>query len=460
MSQSERPPAGTSSRGILDGLLTSPLLWGGAVSLAFYGVLPLIPFQQQQLQLYFCGHPVAYVATFLFWSGIAALIIKRLKLAGERQALKLNLSIDLLPEGPVDSAGVVQSELNQQPPRVRNSLAGQRLESMCRFVQGRKSTDGLSGHLTYLAEFAGDQLHNSYAYVRTVTWAVPILGFLGTVIGITRAIAHLEPQSLSESFGEVTSGLGVAFATTALALALSLILVFGSYVVEKLERGLLADLEMLAVDWLIRYFPDVATEGNSLPEAEALVARQLLLETESMIRRQTESWEQSLASLRTTWTQTLDQQQHDLGETLRMGLSETLTEHRHELSSARGVLVEELNRAGTGLNDVLVTSQARHEERSSELSRQATELLGAIRSELDESRNDYCQQLQSLNTSLDVVTRSWKKIAEDQQQLVAVEKQLAENLQVAQAAESLNETVHSLNAAVHLLTARVRPNAA
>ncbi|MEI2659369.1 MAG: MotA/TolQ/ExbB proton channel family protein [Bifidobacterium adolescentis] len=51
--------------------------------------------------------------------------------------------------------------------------------------------------------------------IRTITWAVPILGFLGTVIGITMAIANITPDQLESSLGEVTAGLAVAFDTTA-----------------------------------------------------------------------------------------------------------------------------------------------------------------------------------------------------------------------------------------------------
>jgi hypothetical protein len=69
----------------------------------------------------------------------------------------------------------------------------------------------------------------------------------------------------------------------------------------------------------------------------------------------------------------------------------------------------------------------------------------------------------ALTVQADAQQRSiveWQKLSGSQSQLIAIEKQLAESLQAANTAASLNETLHSLNAAVHLLTARVRPNAA
>ena len=74
----------------------------------------------------------------------------------------------------------------------------------------RQSHQSLEEHLRYLAERAADRLHASYALVRTVTWAVPILGFLGTVIGITMAIANISPSELQSSLTDVISGLSIS----------------------------------------------------------------------------------------------------------------------------------------------------------------------------------------------------------------------------------------------------------
>ncbi|MFO0006175.1 MAG: MotA/TolQ/ExbB proton channel family protein, partial [bacterium] len=82
----------------------------------------------------------------------------------------------------------------------------------------RRADAALDDHLKYLADLAADRLVQSFQLVRTVTWAVPIMGFLGTVIGITMAIANVTPEQLDSSLPEVTSGLAVAFDTTAQAL--------------------------------------------------------------------------------------------------------------------------------------------------------------------------------------------------------------------------------------------------
>ena len=70
----------------------------------------------------------------------------------------------------------------------------------------------------------------SVLYLHTAMWAIPVLGFLGTVWGIAEAVANLIPllKGLSASelggsqLAESLAGLGVAFDTTLVALSLSI----------------------------------------------------------------------------------------------------------------------------------------------------------------------------------------------------------------------------------------------
>lgn len=63
------------------------------------------------------------------------------------------------------------------------------------------------------------------------------MGFLGTVLGITGAIAGVTPELLEKSMSSVTDGLALAFDTTALALGLTMVTMFLSLLVEKAEQG-------------------------------------------------------------------------------------------------------------------------------------------------------------------------------------------------------------------------------
>lgn len=80
------------------------------------------------------------------------------------------------------------------------------------------------------AEMEREEVTVSTLYLHTAMWAIPVLGFLGTVWGIAEAVANLTPllKGLSASelggsqLADSLAGLGVAFDTTLVALSLSL----------------------------------------------------------------------------------------------------------------------------------------------------------------------------------------------------------------------------------------------
>ncbi|MFT5162577.1 MAG: biopolymer transport protein ExbB/TolQ [Alteromonadaceae bacterium] len=80
------------------------------------------------------------------------------------------------------------------------------------------------------SEMEREEIDVSMLYLHTAMWAIPVLGFLGTVWGIAEAVANLIPlmKGLSAAnlgggqLADALAGLGVAFDTTLVALSLSL----------------------------------------------------------------------------------------------------------------------------------------------------------------------------------------------------------------------------------------------
>jgi biopolymer transport protein ExbB/TolQ len=81
-----------------------------------------------------------------------------------------------------------------------------------------------------------------YSSLRYLTWLIPSLGFIGTVLGIMFALQYAGNPVNAESDAflyEVTSRLGVAFTTTLVALVFAAVLVFLQSIVQATEeRGL------------------------------------------------------------------------------------------------------------------------------------------------------------------------------------------------------------------------------
>ncbi len=94
------------------------------------------------------------------------------------------------------------------------------------------------------------EMNTDYSMIRYITWVIPTLGFIGTVVGISKALnyaAHEDPTS-KEFLGGLTSKLGVAFDTTLMALLMSAFLVFLLHIIESYEEKSLAKLEEYILD--------------------------------------------------------------------------------------------------------------------------------------------------------------------------------------------------------------------
>ena len=294
-SSADRPRA--AKRAFSD-TFAAPILLGAMFTAAFYGAIAVLPPDWTFLRRYFCNHALEYASAGLFFVGLGTLLLKWSKLGGERAELRSDLATDL--ETHDMSGEQLQQALDGITGLRSQTWLVRRLRDASAFVRSRGTSSGLEDHLRYLGELATDQLSRSYALVRTITWAVPILGFLGTVIGITMAIANVTPEQLDSSLGEVTGGLAVAFDTTALALALSIVLVFAQFLVERTEQQLLADVE----DFSMRNLPvlyGAGTSGGGTDVLQAASARSLATALDSFVERQMELWNEQLGQLRQRW---------------------------------------------------------------------------------------------------------------------------------------------------------------
>eukprot|EP00913_Durusdinium_trenchii_P013351 g12532.t1 len=258
---------------------------------------------------------------------------------------------------PVASSARIESRLAEMPGSLQRSVLMTRLRDACDHVRSRRTSKGLSEHLKYLAELAAERLHESFALVRTITWAVPIIGFLGTVIGITLAISNLTPEQLDTSLNAVTSGLGVAFDTTALALALSVAMVFTSFLVERSEQNVLARVEDFGIKRIAGLFPTAVEARTPLADAEAHAAKQLIEKTESLIEHQTQIWQSALESTRESWLATLTGQKEDFDSALQSGMRATLADHAEQLNMVRDGFLEAFREATGELRDGISESR-------------------------------------------------------------------------------------------------------
>ena len=177
-------------------------------------------------------------------------------------------------------------------------------------------------------------VENSYSLLRFITWAIPILGFLGTVVGITGAIQNVNPESLSSNDGlsGVTSGLSTAFNATALALSLTMVLMFISFLVERLEQGVLEQVDRYVDLQLTHRFERTGAESGRFVEALKQNTQVLVKAMEQMVERQADVWSRSMEKADRLFNETGKHQQELMGAALLDALETTMNSHTQALA--------------------------------------------------------------------------------------------------------------------------------
>ena len=107
-------------------------------------------------------------------------------------------------------------------------------------------------------EYFQHEIGLRYNMLRYLTWLLPTLGFIGTLIGISLALAgastlpNLQDHAELESWiNTLTANLGVAFYTTLVALGLSAVLVFLTSIASGREERALNETGQYCLDNLI-----------------------------------------------------------------------------------------------------------------------------------------------------------------------------------------------------------------
>lgn len=380
--------------------LTSALI-ALALSAGYFGTLMSLDLPEDHILIrYTMAHWIESLEVGFFFWGMTELALRFLTHRRERAALRFRWLDGAQRLIPAAEAGRLLKEIEQAPRGLLRTYLGRRLWRAVRDVNDRQASDHLDGYMKDLAEQDADESHASFALTRVIAWAIPILGFLGTVIGITIAIANITPSQLEESLPDVTAGLAVAFDTTAIALVLSMILIFMLLVVERLEGSLLARVEVVARQWLGHRFIASGTEATPYLAVVQAGSQQVIEHTRLLVERQADVWAESLASI----LQKFD---------------EAGRQREKTFDQALGRLVDQWKRDTAVVDSAL----AKMDELQARMARLA-ELM---------------------------IQRTGEERA-----LVSSQDRLAENLRMLRQTQSFDEALHSLTAAIHLLTVRAR----
>ena len=189
-----------------------------------------------------------YAMIVLFALAMAILFLKWRKLAFQRRAL----SIELIPVGTSfaltpDTAVDVLKTLNAAVDDPKRFVLFNRIERALLNLKNVGNLSDVSEMLRAQAENDESHADSSYGLLAGIVWVIPILGFIGTVVGLSGAIggfgavlnADATVSSLKDSLTPVTGSLGIAFDTTLVALLLAMVVQMSMTVLRREEEQFL-----------------------------------------------------------------------------------------------------------------------------------------------------------------------------------------------------------------------------
>lgn len=166
----------------------------------------------------------------------------------DRELLQVSEGTSILPEDARHHARPMEA----LPERERNYLLPRALlAGLHRFGTTRNVQDAAAS-VRDTCEGEADRLESELAVVRYIAWAIPSIGFLGTVRGIGAALGQAH-QAVSGDIMGVTVSLGVAFNSTFVALVTSLLLMFFLHQLSLIQDRLVLDTQHYGEEHLIRY---------------------------------------------------------------------------------------------------------------------------------------------------------------------------------------------------------------
>lgn len=276
------------------------------------------------------------------------------------------------------------------------------------------------------ASFYFSATNTSYIFPRILAWAIPILGFVGTVIGISSAIGGFsnfldqagEIEELKAGIGEVTTGLAVAFDTTFLALLLSVIVMIPLSLVERLESRALLGIDIYINERLLKKFPSDSQEG---------LTREFI---EEAVQKNVPS------------AKTLVEPAQTYAEQAANQLTEKFIEKLNPIQELASQLTNELNKVNQLNQQQQEQNQEKFEKLVEQIQQTHQELIEQIQSHpqlLKEQTQELTNQLETIVTSV-------------QEQVTYLEQYTTQIEKANQIQQRLEENLNSLDNTNQLLT--------
>jgi biopolymer transport protein ExbB/TolQ/DNA-directed RNA polymerase subunit RPC12/RpoP len=226
---------------------------GFALLLIWFGLLlpfvppadkPIADYSTMQFiaSLFYKHFVVSFLNTMFFTWAMSIIFLKHRKIRHQKAALLLDvLPAQLGKEIDANNVGAFIDHVYALPATLRDSLMVNRIRKALELFEIRQSVNDVREMMVSQSEIDSARIGGSYALVRAFLWGIPLLGFIGTVVGLSHAIGGMNFANVEDvgkivgAINNVTSGLGTAFDATLLGLVLALTLNFPLNALAKQE---------------------------------------------------------------------------------------------------------------------------------------------------------------------------------------------------------------------------------
>jgi biopolymer transport protein ExbB/TolQ len=189
------------------------------------------------------------VVFFSYWC-LGILFAKWVKTSVQMRALR---AVDIVPRrgdfvlSPGTAAEVLQ-RIRAYSDRPKDFLLFRRVDMALSNLGNIGEVRDVGAVLESQADSDASSVDSSYTVIRSLIWTIPILGFIGTVVGLSQAIGSFtavlndaggDSGSIKSKLGPVVAGLATAFETTLVALLAAVVIQLLSTWVFKREEALL-----------------------------------------------------------------------------------------------------------------------------------------------------------------------------------------------------------------------------
>ncbi|MGH1538348.1 MAG: MotA/TolQ/ExbB proton channel family protein [Gammaproteobacteria bacterium] len=188
----------------------------------------------------------------MFWS-IFIMVYKGTNLFRERSLLDKDIlhakdGIKFLPQDTRELSRQIQT----LPEDEQNYLLPRALTIALHRFHSTENIQDVSSAATGVCESESERLDSELSIIRYITWAIPSIGFLGTVRGIGDALGQAH-KAVEGDIAGVTESLGVAFNSTLIALCISIVLMFIVHQLQLLQERFILDTQNYCNSNLIRH---------------------------------------------------------------------------------------------------------------------------------------------------------------------------------------------------------------